>query len=107
MNQKLKQNIFPRGLDLDRKAHDCLGEAGFGEGIKHTIGHSLGFDSPHGKLPGINWREYSFLLKNIGYTIEPGVYLQKFGLRSEIDFYIDEKNTVIVTTPIQKEIEKI
>jgi Xaa-Pro aminopeptidase len=103
--QKLKRCVFPRGLDIDRAAHDVIGNAGFGRGIKHTIGHSLGFDSPHGKLPGINWKEYSPLLKNVGYTIEPGIYLENFGMRSEIDFYIDDTEHIIITTPIQKEIE--
>ncbi len=105
LSQKLKRGVFPRGLDIDRAAHDVIGEAGFGRGIKHTIGHSLGFESPHGKLPGINWREYKPLLKNVGYTIEPGIYLNSFGMRSEIDFYIDDTEQVIITTPIQKEIE--
>lgn len=105
LKQKIKRRILPRGLEIDRISHDVIGKNGLGHSIKHTIGHSLGFDSPHGKLPGINWREYSPILKNVGYTIEPGIYLEKFGMRTEIDFYIDEKFNLIITTPIQKEIQ--
>lgn len=105
IKKEVKKGTIPRGLDIDRVTHDVIGEAGFGRGIKHTVGHSLGFNSPHGKLPGINWREYSPLLKNIGYTIEPGIYLENFGMRSEIDFYINDENKVIITTPLQGEIE--
>ena len=105
--KEITKNKFPRGLDIDRISHDVIGNAGFGEGIKHTIGHSLGFNHPHGKLPGINWREYSPILKNVGYTIEPGMYFKKFGMRTEIDFYITEQNKIIITTPIQKEIDII
>ena len=101
---KTKKGKLPRGLDIDRIAHDVIGKAGFGENIKHTVGHSLGFDHPHGKLPGINWREYSPIQKNVGYTIEPGMYFSNFGLRTEIDFYIDEKIGLVVSTPIQKNI---
>ncbi|HYC34402.1 MAG TPA: M24 family metallopeptidase [Candidatus Paceibacterota bacterium] len=102
-----KKSGMPRGLDVDRVAHDIIGQAGLGKGIKHTIGHSLGLDSPHGKLPGINWREYSRLSKNVGYTIEPGIYLENFGLRTEIDFYVTSKNKVIITTPLQDNIEYV
>ena len=100
----LKRGKFPRGIDVDRVAHDIIGKAGYGSAIKHTIGHSLGFKHPHGKLPGINWREYSPLLKNVGYTIEPGMYFENYGMRTEMDFYISKKNEIIVTTPIQKNI---
>lgn len=107
IKKELKKGTMPRGLDIDRVAHDVIGKAGLGRGIKHTIGHSLGFDSPHGKLPGINWREYSPILKNVGYTIEPGIYLENFGMRTEIDFYINSENKVILTTPVQKDIDVI
>lgn len=103
----LLREVLPSGVEIDRAAHDVLGHAGFGEYIKHTIGHSLGSDHPHGKLPGINWREYRRLSKNVGYTIEPGTYFKDHGLRTEIDFYISKDNKVIVTTPIQKRLEII
>ncbi len=107
IKKELKKGTMPRGLDIDRVAYDVIGKVDLGRGIKHTIGHSLGFDSPHGKLPGINWKEYSPLLKNIGYTIEPGIYLENFGTRTEIDFYINNQNKVIITTPTQKTIDLI
>ncbi len=105
--KEISENKPPRGLDVDRISHDVIGNAGFGESIRHTIGHSLGFKSPHGEIPGINWREYSPILKNVGYTIEPGTYFNEFGIRTEIDFYISQENKIITTTPIQKEIEII
>lgn len=107
IRKEIKKGGMPRGLDIDRVAHDHLGNAGLGRGIKHTIGHSLGFNSPHGTLPGINWKEYRPIMKNMGYTIEPGIYLETFGLRTEIDFYVDEANNVIITTPLQRDIEII
>jgi Xaa-Pro aminopeptidase len=107
IKREIKKGRMPRGLDIDRAAHDVIGESGLARGIKHTVGHSLGFDSPHGKLPGINWREYSPILHNIGYTIEPGIYLENFGMRTELDFYVNEKNEMIITTPTQKNIEVI
>lgn len=107
IKKEVKKGKLPRGLDIDRMAHDHIGNNKLGHAIKHTIGHSLGFDSPHGKLPGINWREYSPIMKNVGYTIEPGIYLANWGMRTEIDFYINDKNEMIITTPIQSKIEII
>ena len=131
IENEISKNKLPRGLDIDRVAHDVIGNAGFGRAIKHTIGHSLGFKHPHGDLPGINWKEYSSILKNIGYTIEPGMYFDNFGLpshksqqnsksnkikkikelcwgmRTEIDFYISDNNRIIITTPLQKKIDII
>ena len=107
IERELKKGRMPRGLDVDRVAHDVIGKAGFGKAIKHTVGHSLGFNHPHGKLPGINWKEYSPLLKNVGYTIEPGIYLENFGMRTEIDFYISKENKIVVTTQAQKNIDII
>ena len=103
----LRKGKLPRGVGLDRTAHDVIGKAGYGSAIKHTIGHSLGFGHPHGKLPGINWKEYSPLQKNVGYTIEPGMYFKDFGMRTEIDFYISSKNKIVITTPVQKDIDII
>jgi Xaa-Pro aminopeptidase len=104
----IEKNILPRGLDIDRIAHDVIGKAGFGECIKHTVGHSLGTKHPHGDLPGINWREYSRILKNVGYTIEPGMYFKdKYGFRTEIDLYISSEGKVIVTTQVQQKLQII
>lgn len=101
----LERGKMPRGLDIDRIAHDVIGQAGHGHAIRHTIGHSLGMKHPHGKHPGINWREYSPLLKNMGYTIEPGKYFRYFGIRTEINFYIDKNSKIVITTPVQKNID--
>lgn len=103
----VRKHKLPRGLDIDRAAHDVIGKAGYGNAIKHTVGHSLGFDSPHGKLPGINWKEYSPLLHSVGYTIEPGMYFDNFGIRTEIDFYISKGGKIIITTPVQMNIDII
>ena len=101
----ISRKELPRGLDIDRAAHDVLGNAGYGEYIKHTVGHSLGFKHPHGKLPGINWREYRRLSKKVGYTIEPGMYMKDYGMRTEIDFYISKSGKIVITTPVQKELD--
>ena len=68
----------------------------------HGTGHELGFYSPHGRGGRINSRNEWPIKNSLVYTIEPGIYLKgKFGVRSEIDFYL-ENSKVFVTTDIQK-----
>lgn len=109
---ELKKTILkkqmPSGFSLDEAARGVIRKAGHVEKFMHTTGHSLGFSSPHGREPGLNYKNHLPIEKNLGYTIEPGVYFKnKFGIRSEIDFYINLKNQLIVTTEIQKKISQI
>jgi Xaa-Pro aminopeptidase len=104
---------MPTGFEVDKVARDYIKEKGFDDNFLHGLGHPLGFTNPHGAGVRLSPKKVranrcSPLQKMVGYTIEPGIYLKnKFGLRSEIDFYIDEKNKVVITTKIQKKIFKI
>ena len=93
-----------QGWELDRAARDFIEEAGFGGYFNHRLGHSLGREV-HGNavnLDSLETRDTRELTPGIAVTIEPGIYLPDFGVRSEIDVYIDEDGPK-VTTPIQRE----
>jgi Xaa-Pro aminopeptidase len=105
IKKSLKQKIVPTGREIDNIVGNYLAKFGVREHFLHGTGHPLGFISDHGRGVYINQKGKGRLEKNVGYTIEPGIYLKnKFGLRSEIDFYIDEKYKLIITTKMQKEI---
>jgi Xaa-Pro dipeptidase len=107
--------ILPTGKEADSVARNYIARFGFEKTFRHSTGHGLGFSSPHWRGRNLSERNKYALLPNIGYTIEPGIYmsaevstkagLPPFGCRSEINFYIDEKMNVIVTTPMQKKIQ--
>ena len=103
------KNYPPIGKDANNACTEIISDAGYEKNILHSTGHSLGIYKDHG--PEQNCLEKTAtgeLSKNLGYTIEPGIYLPgKFGIRSEIDFYISEDNEVIATTEMQKEIVKL
>ncbi|NBC17580.1 MAG: aminopeptidase P family protein, partial [Bacteroidetes bacterium] len=42
-----------------------------------------------------------------GFSVEPGIYLPEFGVRSEIDMYVDPNEGPIVTTAMQQEVIRI
>jgi len=105
IQEELKQGRFPAGKEIDDIARKIIIDAGYKENILHTTGHSIGFNSPHGIEAGLSQKNLNPLIKNLAYTIEPGIYLKdKFGIRSEICFYINDSMELIITTPIQKEL---
>lgn len=94
-----------RGWEVDRAARNVLERAGYGRYILHRTGHSLG-ESVHGN--GVHLDDYEThddrrLLPGTGFTIEPGLYFETFGVRTEINMYRDEREAR-VTGPRQKEI---
>lgn len=103
---QLKNNRIPTGKDIESVAFEIIKKAGLGKNILHGLGHSIGIKQDHGPKP--NWiyhKNKCRILRNLAYTIEPGIYIKnKFGIRSEIDFYISSDNELTVTTNLQKEI---
>lgn len=105
ISERLKKGIFPTGKQIDDIAVKIISNASYRDNILHNTGHSIGFNSPHGKENGLSQKNNDPIVIGLGYTNEPGIYMKgKFGIRSEIDFYIDKNNKIIITTPIQEEI---
>jgi len=90
------------GWQVDRAAAAVLRGAGYGAQILHRTGHSLG-EEVHGT--GVNMDDYEThddrrLLAGTGFTIEPGVYFDDFGVRSEINLIVGPRDAT-VTGPVQ------
>jgi Xaa-Pro aminopeptidase len=105
VRQAVRAGRVVRGWEVDREASSRLKAAGYGQAILHRTGHSLG-QSVHGE--GVNMDDYEThddrrLLAGTGFTIEPGVYFPDFGIRSEINMIVYERDAV-VTGPLQMEI---
>ena len=94
-----------QGWEVDRVARDYIASNGYGDYFTHRLGHSLGLEV-HGdsvNLDGWETHDTRQLIPRIGVTIEPGVYLPEFGMRSEIDVYISEDGPE-VTSSIQRDV---
>jgi Xaa-Pro aminopeptidase len=94
-----------RGWEVDRAAMTVLRDAGYADNILHRTGHSLG-TTVHGN--GVNMDDYEThddrrLLAGSGFTIEPGVYFDDFGVRTEINMVVAPRDAA-VTGPRQTEI---
>ncbi len=94
-----------RGWQVDRAARDIIDAAGMGQFFVHRTGHSLG-EAVHGN--GVHMDDYETrddrrLLPGTGFTIEPGIYQDTFGVRTEINMYVGPHDAW-VTGPVQTEI---
>lgn len=100
----------PEGRAIDRVARDLLAGRGYGDdAFIHRTGHSLGSRHTHGDavhLDDFETCDRRRLLAGLGLTIEPGVYMPSFGVRSEIDVLLEEEGPR-VTTDLQSELERL
>ncbi len=96
------------GWEVDRAARDLITAAGYGDQFMHRTGHSLGSEV-HGN--GVHMDDYEThddrrLLTGTGFTIEPGVYTPRFGIRSEINVVVGDR-TAEPTGPCQQVLVRI
>ena len=94
-----------RGFEVDRACRAVVERAGFGAQFFHRTGHSLG-EQVHGN--GVHMDDYEThddrrLLPGTGFTIEPGVYTDRYGVRTEINMFVGEREAR-VTGPLQQEV---
>jgi Xaa-Pro aminopeptidase len=82
------------GWEVDDAARGHIQQKGFGEYFPHRTGHSIGEDV-HGNganLDNLETHDDRPIIPRTCFSVEPGVYLEKFGVRSEINCYVSEKD---------------
>ncbi len=94
-----------QGWELDKVARDYIEAAGYGEFFNHRLGHSLGREVHSNAVNLDSWETHDTrqLIPGIAVTIEPGIYVPEFGVRSEIDVFMAEDGPE-VTTERQREV---
>ncbi len=94
------------GWEVDEAARQSISKAGYGEYFVHRTGHSIGLEvhANGANMDNLETREERRVLPNTCFSIEPGVYLKEFGVRSEIDVYVGDKNVVVAAEPIQDKV---
>ncbi len=105
LQQRISQGEKVMGYEVDRVCREHIESNGYGEYFVHRTGHSIG-TSVHGN--GVNMddfetRDMRQILPGTLFSIEPGIYLRgRFGIRTEINVYVDRLNNVMVTGPRQE-----
>jgi Xaa-Pro aminopeptidase len=80
----------PAGAEVDRRVRAVLQEAGYGPYLKHRTGHAIDAQL-HGygaNLDSVEFPDPRRLIAGSCFSVEPGVYLPGFGVRSEVDVLI-------------------
>lgn len=94
-----------RGWEVDRVARETIRKASYGKFFVHRTGHSIG-QEVHGNganMDGLETRDDRRIVPHTCFSIEPGIYLPEFGVRSEVNVHVGEKEAR-VTGPVQDEI---
>ena len=97
-----------RGFEADDAARKVIHEAGFGEWFTHRTGHNIAEEihGPGAHLDNLETHDQRLLLPNTCFSVEPGIYLPEFGVRSEIDM-MTAPGKAWVTGKIQRELVRI
>jgi Xaa-Pro aminopeptidase len=111
VRQALGSHQVVQGWQVDAAARAVIERAGYGDAFTHRTGHSIG-EETHGNganIDGLETKEDRTILRQTGFSIEPGIYLPgQFGIRSEVNVYIDAEGQVHVTGGIpQTEVQRI
>jgi Xaa-Pro dipeptidase len=78
------------GFDVDDAARTYIREQGFGEYFVHRTGHSIG-EEVHGtgaNMDNLETHDERRIIARTCFSVEPGVYLPEFGIRSEVNVYV-------------------
>ncbi len=98
---------FPCGWEVDEVCRQVIRKAGYGNQFVHRTGHSIG-EEVHGNganIDNLETRDGRRLLPRTCFSIEPGIYLTgEFGIRSELDVYLSDREVQVFGQPVQTEI---
>jgi Xaa-Pro aminopeptidase len=107
--QKVQQTLAAgkklAGWEVDKASRDVLEAAGYGSYLNNRVGHSIGTEV-HGNgahMDNFEVHDEREVIPNTCFSIEPGIYLPEFGLRSEINMLTHESSAE-VTGMIQQEL---
>jgi Xaa-Pro aminopeptidase len=100
-----KANQQLQGWQVDRATRDTIDKAGYGSYFIHRTGHSIGTDvhANGANMDDLEIHDERQVLPNTLFSIEPGIYLPDFGVRSEVNMMVRE-HSAEVTGKIQREI---
>ena len=97
-----------RGFEVDDAARNHIRNSGYGEFFVHRTGHSIGTEV-HGagaNMDNFETHDERRLLPGSLFSIEPGIYLEDFGVRSEVNMFVSA-DSAVTTGEVQRELVRI
>jgi len=105
VSESVTRGRVTHGWEVDNAAREVIRKAGYAKYFVHRTGHSIG-QEVHGNganMDGLETRDDRHIIPHTCFSIEPGIYLPEFGIRSEVNVYVGESDAR-VTGAIQQEI---
>jgi Xaa-Pro aminopeptidase len=108
VEQAFAQRRPIRGFEADDAARAVIRSAGFAQYFTHRTGHNIAHEihGPGAHLDNLETHDDRRLLPNTCFSVEPGIYLPEFGVRSEIDM-LTAPGKAWVTGKIQQGLVRI
>jgi Xaa-Pro aminopeptidase len=101
---------FPCGWEVDEVCRGVIRKAGYSDRFVHRTGHSIG-EEVHGNganIDSLETKDSRRLMPRTCFSIEPGIYLPgEFGIRSELDVYLSDREAHVFGQPVQTAIVPI
>ena len=104
----VKSNRDIRGFEVDDAARNYIGGKGFADRFVHRTGHSIGTEV-HGtgaNMDNLETHDERRILPGALFSIEPGIYLEDFGVRSEVNVFVTAASAS-TTGAVQRELVRI
>ena len=104
VTERITAGRAPMGFEVDDVVRGHVAKRGFGEYFTHRTGHSMGRET-HGNganMDNLETHDERRIIPWTCFSIEPGIYLPDFGVRSEVNIFVDERSAR-VTGEIQRE----
>ena len=98
-----------QGWEVDDACRKVIVDAGYGEYFVHRTGHNIG-QEVHGNganMDNLETHEQRLVLRRTCFSVEPGIYQAEFGVRSEINVFVDAAGEVHVTGGLQEKVVPI
>lgn len=99
VQKAFRDKVALQGWEVDQATREVIDKAGYGTYFCHRTGHSIGQET-HGNganMDNLETREERLVLPRTCFSIEPGIYLPEFGVRSEVNVFVDAQENVHVT----------
>ncbi|HET9940799.1 MAG TPA: M24 family metallopeptidase [Candidatus Eisenbacteria bacterium] len=106
VRRALRADTSIRGCDVDDAARGVIQARGYGDRFLHRTGHSIG-EEVHANgvhLDNLETRDERRLIDGTLVSVEPGIYLPEFGIRSEVNLLIDRGDAIVTAEPYQREL---
>jgi Xaa-Pro aminopeptidase len=106
VRERLAAGTPVEGRQVDDVVRGVIARAGYADYFVHRTGHSITTDE-HGNganLDNLETQDERILLPHTCCSVEPGIYLPEFGIRSEVNMLILEHDVEVTGVPVQEEI---